>query len=91
MRSDCSDDFLRGILAALKCRGRDDAANDDTGIHMPGLRLQADLNSDVVFAGLVEQGVELAKCLGGVRIGRLQKDLEEMWTGAPGEWIGVPS
>ena len=51
MRRDRRHDGLRRLLACRQCGRRENATDDDAGIHMPWLRLQTDFDGDPVFSG----------------------------------------
>ena len=59
-------------------------------IHVPRLRLKADLDGDAVFARLGEQVIELVERPHGERTCRLQEYLEHARPVAPDQRIGVP-
>ena len=54
-------DRFRRCLPAFESRGGQDAAHDDGRLHVPRLRLKAELNGDAVLARLLQQVVEFAE------------------------------
>src|SRR4029079_9299566 len=90
MSADRRHDRFRGRLAGIQGRGRQDAAHDHARVHVPGLRLQTQLDGEAVLPGLVEQRVELAEGLHRKRAGRFQERLEDGRAVAPDERIGAP-
>src|SRR6516162_10801353 len=75
MRGESRHNRLCCCLSTFERRGGQDAAHDHARVHMPRLRLKAELDSDAVLAGLAEQVVKFAECLDGKRAGRFQEHL----------------
>ena len=83
MRGHRRHDRFRGSLSAFEGRGGQNATHDHARVHVPRLRLKAELDGDAVLARLVEQVVEFAESLDGKRAGRLQEHLEDARPVAP--------
>src|SRR6516165_8602729 len=90
MRGNSRHNRLCCCLSAFERRGGQDTAHDHARVHVPGLRLKAELDSDAVLAGLAEQVVKFAECLDGKWAGRFQEHLEDARPVAPDERISAP-
>jgi len=77
-------------LSAVERRGGQDAAHDHPRVHVPRLRLKAELDGDVVLARLAEKVVKFAECLDGKWAGRFQEHLKNTRPVAPDERISAP-
>src|SRR3954451_9319232 len=73
MRSDSRHNSLCRRLPGFEGRGGEDAADDHARVHVPWLRLKAQLDRDAVLPCLAEQVVEFAERPDGKRAGRFQK------------------
>ena len=56
MSGDCRHDRFRGRLAIFQRRSRQDAAHDHAGVHVPGLRLEAQLDGEAILSNPVYLG-----------------------------------
>jgi len=90
MGADGGEHRLGGILAARQGRCRQHAAHDHRRVHVPGLRLKADLDRDPVRSRQRQQFVELAERPDGIGTGRLEENLEDAGALAPDERVGAP-
>src|SRR5262249_39119875 len=91
MRGYSRHDRLCCCLSAFERRGGQDTAHDHARVHVPGLRLKAELDGDLVLARLAEKVVKFAERLDGKRAGRLQEHLEDARPVAPDKRISTPS
>src|SRR5580765_4468099 len=79
-----------GALALAESGGGERATRDHAGKEMPWLRVQPDLERDVVGARQLQGLVELAKGLRGERAGRFEEHLEDPRPLSPGQWLRPP-
>src|SRR5215831_20138803 len=77
-------------LSAFERRGGQDAAHDHARVHVPGLRLKAELDGDLVLARLAEKVVKFAERLDGKWASWFQEHLEDARPVAPDERISAP-
>src|SRR5829696_9685234 len=87
---DTRQHLLGGAFALAKSGGSERAPRDHTGKKMPWLRVQPDLERDVVGARRLQGLVELAEGLRGERAGRFEEHLEDPRPLPPGQWLRTP-
>src|SRR5262249_18528416 len=90
MRGNSRHNRLCCCLSAVERRGGQDTAHDHARVHVPGLRLKAELDGDLVVARLAEKVVKFGECLDGKWASWFQKHLEDARPVAPDERVSAP-
>src|SRR5580704_6438315 len=79
------------FLASLQGGRRQNATDDHAGIHVPGLRLETDLDGDSIIARKLQRVVKRPKSLYGERARGLKKHFEDAGAPAPSQRFSFPS